>query len=68
MQQDISDPDTFELSEIVDKSSKTGIFTNQRLLIIKDGFLTYLSKVPPNYRANDPNLMSTLREFPKSSI
>lgn len=42
----ISDPETFELSETVEKSSKSGIFTNKRLLMIKDGFLYYFSNVP----------------------
>jgi hypothetical protein len=52
----------------VEKSSKSGIFTNKRLLMIKDGFLYYFSNVPSDYKAHEPNLMSTLKEFPKCSI
>lgn len=36
--------------------------------MIKDGFLYYFSNVPADYKAHEPNLMSTLKEFPKCSI
>jgi hypothetical protein len=52
----------------VEKSSKSGIFTNKRLLMIKDGFLYYFSNVPADYKTHEPNLMGSLKEFPKCSI
>jgi len=36
--------------------------------MIKDGFLYYFSKVPSDYKGHEPNLMSSLKELPKSSI
>lgn len=36
--------------------------------MIKDGFLYYFSTVPSDYKTHEPNIMSSLKEFPKCSI
>ena len=56
------------MSEVVEKSSKTGIFTNRRLIMIKDGYLNYFSNVPPDYKSHESNVIAMTRELPKSSI
>lgn len=57
----ITDPDTYETSETVEKSSKSGIFSNKRLLVIKNGFLYYCTNVPKNYKGHSPNVLDTLK-------
>ena len=64
----VTDPETYENSEIVEKSSKSGIFSNKRLLVIKNGFLYYFTNVPKNYKNYMPNILNTFKELPKSSI
>lgn len=64
----VTDPETYETSEIVEKSSKTGVFSNKRLLVIKNGFLYYFTNVPKNYKSHVPNILTAVKELPKSSI
>ena len=64
----VTDPDTYETSDVVEKSSKSGVFSNKRLLVIQKGFLYYFTNVPKSYKGHVPNILTAVKELPKSSI
>jgi hypothetical protein len=49
------------------KESQTGLFSNERLLLIKAGIISYFSKIPKNYIEN-ANSIDLAGELPKFSI
>lgn len=46
----ISDFDAFQASAIVEKTSKTGLSSNKRVLAISKGVLYYYSNVPKDFK------------------
>lgn len=64
---DLSDPQKFQLSDVVTKNSKSkclfikaGITSNKRLLVIKKGHLYYYSNVPSTYKGKYDPMQATL--------
>ena len=49
------------------KQSETGIFRNQRLLLIKSGYLSYFSKIPKHYVGNIRSIELS-GELPKMTL
>lgn len=48
----VNPTEPIDVAIVVKKQSGTGIFKNERLLLIKSGFVSYFSRIPKHYVGN----------------